>query len=284
MYDGSNANFGVNGQYVGSTLVDEYTISSGGYVLYTYPASAFAPTLPYGTYTICHKLVTGTVDHPGDTCETCQTICLTPDAPATTNGGMNCSMSLWTASPTPFDATNEVLSFYSYSTSLFSGTETYTVYSGGSIIYTGVPVSLILPYGTYVVCRSVTYLNGEGQEETCTQCVTVCYSINVDGGGQGGGAGERKIKSNQSSGRTFSIYPNPAHNSLNVDLKLSKTAIDGLEIRDVTGRLVFKMNVSAEDGTNAHYIIPTETLTPGTYFLKVKTSDGSLSQTFTIQH
>jgi hypothetical protein len=75
------------------------------------------------------------------------------------------------------------------------------------------------------------------------------------------------------------IYPNPASESVHVDLRNLNSPCRELTLTDVQGRQVFSMqNPDTKEGLS----IPVEKLASGIYMLQVKSDEGVLSRKITI--
>jgi hypothetical protein len=82
------------------------------------------------------------------------------------------------------------------------------------------------------------------------------------------------------SGGTFSLYPNPVTNNLNVELNMVKAANVTFTIMNVVGQQVGQSLVKNLAQGQAKTTIATNNLTPGIYFLNVVTDKGSVQQKF----
>jgi len=72
-----------------------------------------------------------------------------------------------------------------------------------------------------------------------------------------------------------SMYPNPANDVITIELSDADLELNSFEIMDNTGRVV--MNCGLSEMTNR---IAVEALTPGVYFITIKTDQGSASSRF----
>ncbi len=72
------------------------------------------------------------------------------------------------------------------------------------------------------------------------------------------------------------LYPNPAHNLLNISLVSAKRQNATFIIVDMYGRRVTQKMVSLPEGTNI-YQVNISSLAPGTYMLNILSADGTLS-------
>ncbi len=70
-------------------------------------------------------------------------------------------------------------------------------------------------------------------------------------------------------GQQLKVFPNPAHNYLQIEIKAADLIITSIEIRDITGRLV-KFNNTKTDWINI------ESLPAGLWLLTIKTSRGNV--------
>jgi hypothetical protein len=73
--------------------------------------------------------------------------------------------------------------------------------------------------------------------------------------------------------KQFKIFPNPAHNYLQIEVNSQELIINSIEIRDITGRLI-NLVVSHTDRINI------EAVPAGVCFLTIKTSQGIVVKRF----
>ena len=66
------------------------------------------------------------------------------------------------------------------------------------------------------------------------------------------------------------LYPNPVNDLLTIELP--QISVQGISIADASGRVISERFVSGSQGM---YNVSTETLARGSYFLYIKTKDGS---------
>lgn len=85
------------------------------------------------------------------------------------------------------------------------------------------------------------------------------------------------------SGGAFNLYPNPASDKLNVSFSMAKAATVSFTIVNVVGQQVGQPIVKAFGQGEAKAVIPTNSLTPGIYFLNIATDKGSTQQKFIIK-
>jgi len=76
----------------------------------------------------------------------------------------------------------------------------------------------------------------------------------------------------QNEAGAVSVYPNPASNQLNIQLRQSKATLAKIEIFDVYGRLVLRKRQQSLGATVA--TIDIASLTPGVYFVKIHDRNG----------
>lgn len=74
--------------------------------------------------------------------------------------------------------------------------------------------------------------------------------------------------------QNISVYPNPAHGSTNVSLKLEKSSDIMLNIYDLQGKLVKTLNLKDQGAGNHNYPINISDLGQGNYFLNAVTGEG----------
>ncbi|MEO0403347.1 MAG: T9SS type A sorting domain-containing protein [Bacteroidota bacterium] len=75
----------------------------------------------------------------------------------------------------------------------------------------------------------------------------------------------------------FSIFPNPSNKALNVDLR-SLTQVSELFIRDVAGRVLSSISITADQNT----VIDVKSLPPGTYLIEVIHEAGKSTRKFIV--
>ena len=79
--------------------------------------------------------------------------------------------------------------------------------------------------------------------------------------------GLNPLSTEQMTSSSFSVYPNPADDVLNIKMGTTMEEVSGAEIFDISGRLLVESTVS--DGT-----VSVKELSTGTYVLLLKTKDG----------
>jgi hypothetical protein len=84
----------------------------------------------------------------------------------------------------------------------------------------------------------------------------------------------------RATGEKIYLYPNPAKEDINVLVQAKKNQRATLTITDVAGRITNRLETNVEKGQNS-FTLDIETLSPGTYYIQLKTADGiTLSQKF----
>lgn len=81
-------------------------------------------------------------------------------------------------------------------------------------------------------------------------------------------------------GADFSIFPNPANQSVSIKTNDPKTKIQDITLYDISGRMVYKKHQMSNDKIE----INTSTFADGMYNLKINTNKGLLQQTLLIRH
>ena len=79
--------------------------------------------------------------------------------------------------------------------------------------------------------------------------------------------------------REVSIYPNPTSNILNIEVSDKIESINGLRVLDVLGKEI-QVNFSSNQ---SRFILSTENLKPGLYFLQLDVEQGNVVKRF-IKH
>lgn len=86
---------------------------------------------------------------------------------------------------------------------------------------------------------------------------------------------DRPLGTSDFFAKNFTVFPNPANDILNITAK-NNTEIKGIQITDLNGRVVKKMNQQ----TQAEVQINVADLTAGAYFISVETNDGNATSKF----
>ncbi len=68
-----------------------------------------------------------------------------------------------------------------------------------------------------------------------------------------------------------SMYPNPATDHVNINIRDPLTSTANIRMLEAGGRLVREASVTASPGSEIHFRIPVYDLTPGIYFLQIST-------------
>ena len=79
---------------------------------------------------------------------------------------------------------------------------------------------------------------------------------------------------NNSIVSSFSVYPNPAVNSIHTAFELAETDWAELSLTDITGKIIFEKYLENPAGL-INETISCENLAKGTYFMRLKTGNGS---------
>ena len=86
------------------------------------------------------------------------------------------------------------------------------------------------------------------------------------------------------AGKTqIQLYPNPSQGKVKLALTVSHSENVGIEITDVTGRIVKQMQRTVDLGTSTFIIAEDKTLQEGIYLVHVKTSEQELTKKLVIQ-
>jgi len=152
------------------------------------------------------------------------------------------------------------------------------IYQGGTLVYSGSPVSYIAPPGNYRVC--VTFCNQETGQR-CTKCFEFCIgkwvsfttADPVEHPGTpkseptGGGDIPESLKDKPSLNE-LRIAPNPSTGEFRVSAD-ENSIISTLEIYNAGGVLVKTLK-----GSNSHTVQVSLDYAPGIYFIKARLQDG----------
>jgi hypothetical protein len=105
---------------------------------------------------------------------------------------------------------------------------------------------------------------------------TSCYNLNVS-------TGAANFKSTQSYGNSnISIYPNPAHQMLNVDFSSDHTSPFQIKVLDQLGRIIINKNTNVVQGKNT-ILINVSRLQKGIYYLKINGISNSSTHKFFVE-
>ena len=88
------------------------------------------------------------------------------------------------------------------------------------------------------------------------------------------------IKNTQPTAGNLSIYPSPAHNSVNIDMKWNNAQDFTVAIYDMQGRLVRQWGEKATPEYKKN--IPLNNIAPGTYLLQVRGKEATVQEQFVI--
>ena len=94
--------------------------------------------------------------------------------------------------------------------------------------------------------------------------------------------GLRSLSSNESSNYISDVYPNPASETININIKNTESTLVSVSITDMSGRVVYTSNVMANENY-AHSIDCTE-FSSGLYIVKVTSGEKLEEHKLTIQH
>ncbi len=133
------------------------------------------------------------------------------------------------------------------------GANTYTWQPGN---LTGILVSYT-PVSTQVYTLTATTLNG------CIGTTTISVIVSPILG----------IIPNANGALTFSVFPNPTHDKLTINIAVDKARDFGLEITDASGKFVLKQIAQFDVNKNEQQI-NISSLSNGIYFLKIIAKDG----------
>jgi hypothetical protein len=105
---------------------------------------------------------------------------------------------------------------------------------------------------------------------------TSCYNLNIS-------TGATNFKPNQSNNNSsISIYPNPAHQMLNIDFSSNHASPLQIKVLDQMGRIIINKNTNAVQGKN---IIPINVsrLQKGIYYLIINGSSNNSTHKFMVE-
>jgi len=94
--------------------------------------------------------------------------------------------------------------------------------------------------------------------------------------------GLRSLSSNESANYMSDVYPNPASETININIRKSEATIVSVTITDMSGRVVYASNVIA--GENYAHSIDCTEFSSGLYIVKVTSGEKLEEHKLTIQH
>jgi hypothetical protein len=103
------------------------------------------------------------------------------------------------------------------------------------------------------------------------------YNLSYHGGNRGGTSGQFTLGAENFKFESFTMYPNPSKNNVNIDLP-SQIENGIVKIYDSLGRVVKNKSISKTDNQ-----IATEDLTTGAYMVVVRTEYGNSTKTLLIE-
>lgn len=137
--------------------------------------------------------------------------------------------------------------------------------------------------GTYVVCVTVTSTNPQCTDTYCDSLVVVNkvatpFTINVIASGATATQPVQPVNAN------VSLYPNPAHDHLNVDVTLEVAAPVSLELLDLSGRTVSTVYAGALSAGKHGLRVETRDLPAGLYMARVQSGASVSTHKVLIAH
>lgn len=121
--------------------------------------------------------------------------------------------------------------------------------------------------GTYTI--QLTVNNGQGSVDQFTREVVIT------------GADPNSINDIEFA-NTFSIFPNPTNNVVNVAFNLSKSQKVEVALQSVDGRVIDIQNFSNNSDVNTSFNV--SSLSSGLYFVKITTEEGFATRKFVVSH
>ncbi len=125
------------------------------------------------------------------------------------------------------------------------------------------PIHQYASNGTYVVCLEITDSLQVCYDFQCDTIVVTCMPLNI---------------TENSSFEIGSLYPNPVADELNFTFTTSEIQDISISTLDITGKLISTENQSTLVGNNK-VTLSTETLSSGTYLLRIVNKSNSTSKT-----
>ncbi len=129
--------------------------------------------------------------------------------------------------------------------------------------------------GYYEVCLMAS--NKETGEE-CIRCIYICIAENRDPPKKSINPSNETNKINNITPEHFKVFPNPAGNSINIELMKEKSGNVQLKIYDLTGRLVIEQENYTGKGIQKLQI-DTRKLAQGAYIFKLNDGENEYKQT-----
>ncbi|MDW8348443.1 MAG: T9SS type A sorting domain-containing protein [Bacteroidia bacterium] len=81
--------------------------------------------------------------------------------------------------------------------------------------------------------------------------------------------------------RIVNLYPNPVINTVQFEFVLSQDELVDIELYNIQGKQVYAYSSPASTGTNV-FTMNMDSFNPGSYFLRIRTKEGILSQKFIV--
>ncbi|MGL5891546.1 MAG: T9SS type A sorting domain-containing protein [Bacteroidia bacterium] len=156
-------------------------------------------------------------------------------------------------------------------TSAAAGTHVWDVYSAPNGI--GGPYTLLGTYNTasfshvgtatcYYVVHTVTTAQCGSSCQAQTICRAECPSGNPDG----------KIASPATNNANIEVFPNPASAMVSIDIPSAKDEVLNISVYDFSGKIVLTKQATGNENKTL-FQLNTESLSPGTYLVKVTGAD-----------
>ncbi len=262
--DSANYVYFINSS-TGSNLNYYWDFGDGSSSTQMHPNHMYASA---GTYTVCLTVW----DNAGNCADTlCSVVTVTGST-----GGPACSAGyVWFVDSTfNTGSTNTV---YMFNTSTGNNLTYSWDFGDGNTSNQAYPTHQYQQNGTYTVCLTVD----DGAGCTHTYCDTVSYTqrqegftINVLP------LGSNNQLSVEETGLEFNkLYPNPANESITVELNNINGNDVSLTITDMTGRTIYNNNLVGSTGNQAHNININD-LSPGVYNLMIKSNNTQIVKRF----
>lgn len=219
-----------------------------------------------GTYIVCVDVIFS------DSCiaRACDTL--------TVGGALNCQAGFYS-----YPDTSGQYSIIVVNTSTGNNLSYQWTFGDGSGSTQAYPQHTYAGPGTYVVCVTVTSTNPQCTSTFCDSIVVINkvaapFTINVIASGATSNDPVQPLNA------SVSLYPNPAHDHLQVDVTLEDGAPMSLQLMDLSGRIVVTENPGFLTSGKHGLRIDTRDLPAGLYLARVQTGASTSTHKVLIAH
>jgi hypothetical protein len=267
--------------YFHGTVVSESFTVTGSGISPIYSGPSVSIIVPYGSYTVCHTLVSRNEDGDLDTCQMCKTVCYgtSENLEQHRDSGNPCNLD-FSVSVTPHSSTMAAVTVLRNYFGTISS-EYWTISNGSYSTTVTNPATILVPYGTYTICYTVISEGGQ----RCTVCKDVCFGgsgVNINGDGR---LGALRMSQNARLGSTnLAISPNPSSTSAAVTFYTDADAAVQVQIVDALGRNVYERPETRLSKGTQRFDIETSSLSTGLYTLKLYINKTLITHKMSVVH